>query len=71
MPAICDYDDKSRFFSRLSDHINEIFRVPPDWDVENKYRVDNINVYFENHKSQKVFPVDVEKSLKEIMQNEK
>jgi len=33
--------------STLRDQLTEVFREPPPWDAEGKYRLDNIEVYFE------------------------
>ncbi|KAK9703568.1 Cns1/TTC4 Wheel domain [Popillia japonica] len=52
-------------------YVNEIFSVPAEWDTEKKYTPDKVNVYFENSKLQKVYPVDTQLTLKQILQHEK
>jgi hypothetical protein len=43
-----------------------VFETSPEWDEERKYKVNNLNVYFENEKRKNV-KVDVSKTLLEIL----
>ncbi|GJQ75280.1 putative tetratricopeptide repeat protein [Trypoxylus dichotomus] len=52
-------------------HVNEIFANFPDWDIEKKYTPDNVNAYFENSTLQKIYPVDIRLSLREVLRHEK
>ncbi|KAI4455293.1 tetratricopeptide repeat protein 4 [Holotrichia oblita] len=52
-------------------YVNEIFSNPAEWDTEKKYTPDKVNVYFENSKLRKVYPVDTQSTLKQILQHEK
>ncbi|XP_029644404.1 tetratricopeptide repeat protein 4 [Octopus sinensis] len=55
----------------FSDHILEMFQscmVP--WDEEHKYVPENIEIYFEENKTESLFRIPPEKSLLEILQHE-
>ncbi|XP_022904702.2 DNA polymerase interacting tetratricopeptide repeat-containing, protein of 47 kDa [Onthophagus taurus] len=50
------------------DHLHVIFENTPDWDLDKKYQINNLNVYYENPQKPSIHKVDVNLTLKEIMQ---
>lgn len=53
------------FYSVL-EHLSTVFATCPEWDQQQKYKPDNLNVYYENNKKVLV-KVEVTKSLAEIL----
>lgn len=53
------------------DQLSSVFEEKPDWDTQNKYSPDNLNVYFKNHDTNRIYRVDVRKSLAEVLKNKK
>lgn len=66
----------SDFYQQLSedvvmeDCVNEMFKEPLPCDKSNSYRQSNLNIYYENRKAGCVHKVDLNKTIKEIL-NEK
>lgn len=54
---------------RLIEQLTEIFVEPPEWDVEHRYTVDNINVYFEGKNKCSIHKVDIQLTLDKILRN--
>lgn len=44
-----------------------MFEIPPEWDKEKKYAVENLIAYYENKSLKKVFPIDVNSKLGTIL----
>ena len=45
-----------------------MFEIPPEWDTEKKYAVENLIAYYENKILKKIFPIDVYSELGPILQ---
>lgn len=54
----------------MEDCVNEMFKEPLPCDKSNSYRQSNLNIYYENRKAGCVHKVDLNKTIKEIL-NEK
>ncbi|XP_044261369.1 DNA polymerase interacting tetratricopeptide repeat-containing, protein of 47 kDa [Tribolium madens] len=65
MDYIQEFDEGDTFFEQLS----QVFETRPEWDAEGKYRVEKLNVYFEDEKRRNI-PVDVSRTLLEILKLE-
>lgn len=52
----------------MSDVVDNLFAEPLPMDTKKIYRPDTVNVYYENRKVGCVHKVDLEKSVKEIIQ---
>lgn len=66
------YFSLETYFSvrRLIDQLTEVLKEPPEWDIERKYNIGSINVYFEG-KSKQVHTVNVQLTLGEILQDKR
>jgi hypothetical protein len=62
MDYIQHFNEQNTFMEQLV----HVFETSPEWDEERKYKVNNLNVYFENEKRKNV-KVDVSKTLLEIL----
>uniref|UniRef100_A0A1A9VZ45 Cns1/TTC4 wheel domain-containing protein n=1 Tax=Glossina brevipalpis TaxID=37001 RepID=A0A1A9VZ45_9MUSC len=51
----------------MFDCLSSLFTEPLPQDKENLYFVDNLNVYYENHKLATVHKVQLDKTIKEIV----
>ncbi|XP_065120726.1 tetratricopeptide repeat protein 4 [Paramisgurnus dabryanus] len=58
--------------SSFIDHLAVMFgeELPP-WDTERKYRPPNLQLFFEDHKKGNLYQVDLEKSLLNVLQNQR
>ncbi|CAH3172379.1 unnamed protein product [Porites evermanni] len=53
---------------RISDHLHTMFEVEsPPWDIENKYKPESLEVYFEDASSEKLCLVKNNKCLKDVL----
>lgn len=52
---------------RFFDHLHRVFQETPEWDLENKYKPEMVNLYFKNEKSEKFYLVDVEDTLGNVL----
>lgn len=72
----CANERKSDYYQsftrtrRFQDHVNEILRETPEWDAEKKYQPNAVNIYFKDEEN-RVFKVDTNKTLREILQHER
>lgn len=48
------------------DQLSEVFAEIPEWDIDKKYTIENIKVYFED-KNEKVYSVPLNKTLGQIL----
>ncbi|KAJ8938935.1 hypothetical protein NQ314_011287 [Rhamnusium bicolor] len=48
------------------EHLSLVFDTFPEWDEEKKYKLDDLNMYFESPKK-KIFSVDINKILGDIL----
>lgn len=60
VPGFCETTHFCDLFSKM-------FETYPEWDTEKQYTVDNINVYYKGRKNYKLFPLDCNKTLLEVM----
>ncbi|XP_044741335.1 DNA polymerase interacting tetratricopeptide repeat-containing, protein of 47 kDa [Chrysoperla carnea] len=63
MDFIQEFNETSTF----EDHLSEILIIPPEWDYDRKYHLNNIRIYFENKAKQKMIHVDLKKTLKAVL----
>nr|XP_055069498.1 tetratricopeptide repeat protein 4 isoform X2 [Misgurnus anguillicaudatus] len=58
--------------SSFIDHLAVMFgeELPP-WDTERKYRPQNLQLFFEDHEKGNLYQVDLEKSLLNVLQNQR
>lgn len=56
---------------RLIEQLIELFEEPPEWDVEHRYTVNNINVYFEGKNKCSVHKVDIQFTLDKILRDKR
>lgn len=49
--------------------MSQVFETPPEWDEEQKYVVDRLNIYYETPK--KIVKVNINNSLGDILKSEK
>ena len=54
----------------INEQLLELFEEPPAWDTNGRYRVDNLNIYFEGV-DRKPYKIDSKKPLGNILQHEK
>ncbi|XP_008551237.1 DNA polymerase interacting tetratricopeptide repeat-containing, protein of 47 kDa [Microplitis demolitor] len=52
--------------TRFIDQLEEVFTEPPEWDIERRYNLSNVNVYFEGDKKT-IHKVDVNQTLESIL----
>lgn len=58
----------------IYDHLVHMFgpeAEPANWDTERKYKADSIVVYFENKKEEKLYKVNCDDSLLDVLKHEK
>jgi len=65
---LMDYIQHFNEKDRIIEHLSIVFETCPEWDRENKYRVNNLNVYYETEK-QKIMKIDVNTTLEEILKH--
>lgn len=58
------------FVHRLLEHLIELFKEPPKWDVNHRYTIENTNVYFEGKDKSSIHKVDIQLTLDKILRNE-
>ncbi|CAG9770774.1 unnamed protein product [Ceutorhynchus assimilis] len=63
---IMDYIQQFNEQDIILDHLSAVFETSPEWDVQNKYKLENLNVYFENQKK-KFVKVDFNESLRDVL----
>lgn len=56
---------------RLIEQLIELFEDPPEWDVEHRYTINNINVYFEGKNKCSVHKVDIQFTLDKILRDKR
>lgn len=56
--------------STLGDHLNVMFEHLPDWDLNKEYRVENLQIYYENRDKHKLLKLKKELTLIEAMKHE-
>ncbi|XP_064214481.1 DNA polymerase interacting tetratricopeptide repeat-containing, protein of 47 kDa isoform X2 [Tribolium castaneum] len=66
---IMDYIQEFDECDCFSEQLSQVFETRPEWDCEGKYRVGNLNVYFEDKKN-RIVPVDVSRTLLEVLKLE-
>lgn len=66
---IMDFVQEFSEMDTLLDHLQSVFETRPEWDTENKYKSDLVNVYFESN--EKLFKINVKDNLKSILQHER
>ncbi|XP_044004446.1 DNA polymerase interacting tetratricopeptide repeat-containing, protein of 47 kDa-like [Aphidius gifuensis] len=49
------------------DQLEDLFIEPPEWDIEQRYIVDNLNVYFEGKDKKSIHKVDISRTLSSII----
>ncbi|KAM6219874.1 tetratricopeptide repeat protein 4 isoform 1-T1 [Rhynchocyon petersi] len=55
--------------SRFIDHLMVMFAEMPSWDLEQKYRPDNLEVYFEDEEKAELYRVPPECTLLQVLQH--
>lgn len=55
----------------LIEQLIELFEEPPEWDVEHRYTINNINVYFEGKNKCSVHKVDIQLTLDQILRDKR
>lgn len=58
---------KLLYFFSFIDHLCLIFETKPDWDVEAKYKPQNLSIYFQDHDTNKVHLIDQQESLENVL----
>ncbi|XP_043519952.1 DNA polymerase interacting tetratricopeptide repeat-containing, protein of 47 kDa [Frieseomelitta varia] len=53
----------------LLEQLEQVFSVPPEWDSEERYTIENINVYFEGKDKCSLHKVNICQSLGKILQD--
>lgn len=56
--------------SVLKDHLVQMFATPPEWDKDQTYKLEDLNLYYEGTKKFTLFKVDINKTLLEIMKED-
>ncbi|XP_076067448.1 DNA polymerase interacting tpr containing protein of 47kD isoform X2 [Oratosquilla oratoria] len=54
----------------FEDHLSAMFGnhvPPPPWDTEEKYKVENLLIYFEDYKANKLIPIDPAEQLYKVL----
>ncbi|CAL1547413.1 unnamed protein product [Lymnaea stagnalis] len=65
---INDFNEQHCFY----DHLVHMFsQEPPAWDVDHKYKADDLEIYFENNDEEKLYKVDPETSLLQALKHKK
>lgn len=64
--VLLQIEQNNRDIYSFMEQLVHVFETSPEWDEERKYKVNNLNVYFENEKRKNV-KVDVSKTLLEIL----
>ncbi|KAK5647150.1 hypothetical protein RI129_002042 [Pyrocoelia pectoralis] len=49
------------------EHLNRVFEESPAWDIERKYNVANLRVYFENQSSGKLYLINTDTKLRDVL----
>lgn len=63
MDFIQEFVEDERFIH----HLCHIFESPPSWDTENKYSFASVNVYFQDHDTNKIHLVDKTETLMDTL----
>ncbi|KYQ56915.1 Tetratricopeptide repeat protein 4 [Trachymyrmex zeteki] len=53
----------------IIEQLIELFKEPPEWDVNHRYIVENINVYFEGENKCSIHKIDIQLTLDEILRD--
>lgn len=55
----------------LVEYLEQLFKVPPEWDTQERYSLDNVNVYFEGKGKRAVHKVNINLQLDEILRDDR
>lgn len=55
----------------LIEQLIELFEEPPEWDIEHRYTINNINVYFEGKNKCSVHKIDIQLTLDQILRDKR
>ncbi|CAD1478675.1 unnamed protein product, partial [Heterotrigona itama] len=55
----------------LLEQLEQLFNEPPEWDSEERYTIENINVYFEGKDKCSLHKVNICQSLRKILQDKR